>query len=69
MRMIQEGEQGHDSVEDALATMELFQLIKRKWEARCPDLAGADLFADEFWEEEENRAVNHNHEVFSEEYI
>ena len=63
--MIQENDKGHDSVEDAIATMELFKLVQKKWERRCPDLAGVDLFSDQFWLEEESEM----NETFSEEYI
>merc|ERR1711970_771306 len=35
MRLIQEGNQGHSSVEDAIATMELFKLVQAEFEARC----------------------------------
>ena len=45
-RLIQEGNQGHSSVEDAIATMQLFQLVQSDFEKRCPDLAGADLHRD-----------------------
>ena len=50
--MIQESESGHSSVEDAIATMELFKLVQTEWERRCPDLAGADLMGDQFWPED-----------------
>ena len=61
--MIQEGDQGHSSVEDAQATMELFQLVKDEFEKRCPDLSGADLMSDQFWEDDEDN------DEFSEDYI
>ena len=65
-RLIQEGNQGHSSVEDAIATMQLFQLVQSDFEKRCPDLAGADLLDDQFWDDDQ---VETYVEDFSEDYI
>ena len=79
MRMIQESDSGHSSVEDAIATMELFKLVQTEWERRCPDLAGADLMDDRFWPDEDSAdeesddqdsdLIRKSHEEYSEEYI
>ena len=79
MRMIQESDSGHSSVEDAIATMELFKLVQTEWERRCPDLAGADLLDDQFWpvdstdseesEDEDSDLIRKSLEEYSEEYI
>ena len=78
MRMIQESDSGHSSVEDAIATMELFKLVQTEWERRCPDLAGADLMDDQFWpedstdaesEDEDGDLIRKSREEYSEEYI
>jgi len=78
MRMIQESDSGHSSVEDAIATMELFKLVQTEWERRCPDLAGADLMDDQFWpedstdaesEDEDGDLIRKSLEEYSEEYI
>lgn len=80
MRMIQESDSGHSSVEDAIATMELFKLVQTEWENRCPDLAGADLMDDRFWpdddssteeesEDENSDLIRKSLEEYSEEYI
>ena len=67
MRLIQEGNQGHSSVEDAIATMQLFQIVQSDFEKRCPDLAGANLLDDQFWDQEDQ--VETYVEDFSEDYI
>jgi len=76
MRMIQEGNQGHSSVEDAIATMELFKLVQREFEARCPDLAGANMLDDQFWPSDDDDTdlefESHHRcemEEYSEDYI
>jgi len=48
-RLIQDGSDGHCSLEDALATMEIFLLVKSNWEKENPDLAGDNLFDDRYW--------------------
>lgn len=52
-RLIQDKLSGHCSVEDSVATMQIFQLVKKAWEKRNPDLAGDNLFSDRYWEDSE----------------
>ena len=51
--------------------MELFKLVQTDFEKRCPDLAGADLMDDRFWDdgdEDDNEMCTVDCE-FSEDYI
>ena len=53
-RLIQDSQNGHCSVEDSVATMEIFQLVKKAWEKRNPDLAGDNLLSDRYWNDSED---------------
>merc|ERR1712227_43742 len=53
-RLIQDSKSGNCSVEDSIATMEIFQLVKKAWEKRNPDLAGDNLLSDRYWNDSED---------------